>query len=284
MGLLDWLFGGKLSQKAATSMTDADSPSGSRQPEPSVMPDAAELKTAIAEYQTFARLAFVPEVSAIEPGSPASKFGGAAWLLPGESWPRCGVCQAEMALFVQLHSENLPPEAEKPFGDGLLQLFHCVRYCGCNDWEGFGKNMLARRVPVIGLVKHEMPPTIDDRYGPKSIRGWDVRADHPNGDELRQLRPASPAAELIGTRDWENAVEGTDLETVPIQKDKLLGWPDWVQSVEYLDCPTCGQRMQYVFQIASEDNVPYMFGDCGVGHICICLEHPQHVSFRWACC
>jgi len=31
--------------------------------------------------------------------------------------------------------------------------------------------------------------------------------------------------------------------------DKLLGWPSWVQGVEYPRCPRCNQQMSFVFQI-----------------------------------
>jgi hypothetical protein len=41
--------------------------------------------------------------------------------------------------------------------------------------------------------------------------------------------------------------------------------------------------MQFVFQIASEDNIPYMFGDVGTGHITQCPEHKNQLAFGWAC-
>lgn len=38
-----------------------------------------------------------------------------------------------------------------------------------------------------------------------------------------------------------------------------------------------------LFQIDSEDNIPYMFGDTGCGHITYCEKHPRVLAFGWAC-
>ena len=36
-------------------------------------------------------------------------------------------------------------------------------------------------------------------------------------------------------------------------------------------------------QLDSEDNVPHMFGDAGIGHILQCPDHPEQLSWGWAC-
>jgi hypothetical protein len=66
-------------------------------------------------------------------------------------------------------------------------------------------------------------------------------------------------------------------------QDKLAGWPCWIQGVEYPNCPRCGRRMIHVFQLDSEDHVPFMFGDVGCGHITQCPDHNEVVAFGWAC-
>ena len=38
-----------------------------------------------------------------------------------------------------------------------------------------------------------------------------------------------------------------------------------------------------IFQLDSEDHVPFMFGDVGTGHITQCPEHLEVVAFGWAC-
>jgi uncharacterized protein YwqG len=64
--------------------------------------------------------------------------------------------------------------------------------------------------------------------------------------------------------------------------DKLTGWPDWRQGVEYPACRACGGRMQLVFQLDSEDNLPYMFGRSGCGHLTQCPEHKDQLAFKFA--
>ena len=72
-------------------------------------------------------------------------------------------------------------------------------------------------------------------------------------------------------------------EDLPRTGDKLLVWPNWIQGIEYPECPTCSEPMKLVFQIDSEDNVPHMFGDVGCGHLCQCPNHPRILGFGWAC-
>jgi uncharacterized protein YwqG len=45
--------------------------------------------------------------------------------------------------------------------------------------------------------------------------------------------------------------------------DKLGGWPNWMQGVDYPQCTKCNKSLVYLFQIDSEDNLPDMFGDSG---------------------
>jgi uncharacterized protein YwqG len=56
-----------------------------------------------------------------------------------------------------------------------------------------------------------------------------------------------------------------------------------VQGVEYPHCPECGEAMQLVFQLDSEDNIDYMFGDSGCAHVTQCKNHPHQLALGWAC-
>jgi hypothetical protein len=69
----------------------------------------------------------------------------------------------------------------------------------------------------------------------------------------------------------------------PRPGDKLGGWPRWIQFPERPSCALCGAAMDCLFQVDSEDNVPYMFGDMGCGHITQCPTHRDVVTFGWAC-
>lgn len=226
-----------------------------------------------------ARVCYTPSVMDGSGNATSSHFCGNAALIVGEAWPTCGCCKQAMELFVQLPSSRLPPDCGSPFGEGILQVFYCANYdCdgGPNSWDGFGLNQLTRVLtPETEVVSAARPG--GSEFATKVIVGWNTVADYPNSEE----------AEMHGV-SLEGPLQDAFYEhedgPSPVQGDKLLGWPAWVQNVEYVNCPECGDPMTYVFQIDSERNVPYMFGDCGCAHASICRKHPSRGAFRWACC
>lgn len=38
-----------------------------------------------------------------------------------------------------------------------------------------------------------------------------------------------------------------------------------------------------IFEFASDDNIPYLWGDAGTGYFLQCLEHKKQVTFLWQC-
>jgi hypothetical protein len=128
----------------------------------------------------------------------------------------------------------------------------------------------------------------------RRIVGWTESIDLPHPSEHEELGLAYVYGRAEGTRlecaelglSFDNINDDELAENLAMAQsgDKLGGWPYWVQNVEYPSCPTCGERMRLVFQIDSEDNVPFMFGDTGCGHITQCPAHKDVVAFGWACC
>jgi hypothetical protein len=47
--------------------------------------------------------------------------------------------------------------------------------------------------------------------------------------------------------------------------------------------PQCATPMTLVFQLASEDNLPFIWGDDGTAHITQCPHHQEQLTFDWAC-
>jgi hypothetical protein len=185
-----------------------------------------------------------------------------------------------MQLFVQLHLAALPKDVGKEFGAGLVQMFFCTNSAPCCDvecegWQPFAASHFLRLAQAPAPAQATpIPEPIAEAYFPaKLITGWREIEDYPH--------------------PWECADHGVDLEdseyetldrlAFDSQGDKLAGWPIWIQAVEYPNCRRCGQRMRMVFQIDSECNLPYMFGDCGRGHITQCPEHKHELAFGWAC-
>jgi hypothetical protein len=192
--------------------------------------------------------------------------------------------------------DKLPPELEGRFGGGLLQLFYCVNGdCSANGWEAFSSGKLVRMIdpaeePEADRVSPEPPR---EPFPLRAITGWRKVTDHPHPPEHDLLgvsyafdfkrhvvRVECPSAGVSIDNLPMSAPEGL---SIALPGDKLAGWPLWVQGVEYPTCPRCDRVMQLVLQVDSEDNVPFMFGDVGTGHITQCPVHTDTVTFAWAC-
>ncbi|HET6559738.1 MAG TPA: DUF1963 domain-containing protein, partial [Prolixibacteraceae bacterium] len=118
-------------------------------------------------------------------------------------------------------------------------------------------------------------PILDAVFQENLITGWEPKADYPHLEEYEQLgiEIEDEVVELMETRRLG----------LTIDKDKLFGWPYWVQGVEYpLDRAT-QQPMELLFQLASENHLPFMFGDSGIGHFTQSPDNDEELAFGWAC-
>ncbi|WP_375772587.1 YwqG family protein [Archangium gephyra] len=241
------------------------------------------------------RAAWLPEVKDGPGPAAGSRFGGLPWLPNGERHPECGNCKQPLRLLVQLDLQSLPEEARQRLGRGLLQVFYCERdECEqeCDGWFPFSQ---AHRVSIIDAPHGHMAAPAGKPFPPKEISGWKRADDYPSPAEHEELgldfdydfekdtvRVRCPEVGLdsppIGIHDLE-------AETVSsaLTGDKLLGWPHWIQGVEYPQCPECKARMEYVFQIDSQNNLPLMWGDMGTAHVTRCPTHPNVLALGWAC-
>ena len=199
-----------------------------------------------------------------------------------------------MRFFLQLALAELPEAASYPLRDGILQMFYCSGDDGnCETWTPFTGTHDIRIVPV-GDELADSPGSVE--VFPRGfIVDWTETSDAPHPEEHQALG-------LTYDYDFENdvvdvrcaeppiALEKASLDldvaeaiSSPLSGDKLGGWPDWVQSTEYPNCPECRTQMQLLLQVDSEDNLPYMFGDAGCAHLTYCPNHPEVLAFGWAC-
>jgi hypothetical protein len=240
------------------------------------------------------RTAFRPRTEDRDGPLDASKFCGVPWLARDERWPACASCGSPMPLFLQLDLAAASRETGKALGTGLLQLFYCVQDgCDAEGWAPFQGGKLVRVVEGGAAGVAQPPPAIEPPLPPKVITGWEPVDDFPGGeehDELGLVYEYDFTAKRLTVRWPERsvAVQTGDLDLAEkladaAPGDKLLGWPHWIQGVEYPECPRCGRRMELLVQVDSEDHVPYMFGDVGCGHVTRCPDHPDVVAFGWAC-
>lgn len=208
----------------------------------------------------------------------SSKFGGLPFIPQGTEYPICQHCGEKMPLFLQLHKKDLPDKAKTAFAGELLQVFYCTNIeceVECEAYFPFAKSTLVRVFNSDEIDKEMSFPDnfLANIFPEKIIIDWEEKSDYPNGEELQRLMDEEVLTDLEEDEDYE----------YPLMGDKLLGWAAWVQGIEYPFCPECGEEMSLVFQIDSNDNLDYMFGDVGCSHVTQCKNHPHQLTIAWAC-
>lgn len=172
---------------------------------------------------------------------------------------------------------------------------------GCEDGEYpavfYGSRCFLLHNSLMRLVQPDtdgadvtIPISEDEYYPAKQIVGWqeiddypypyDLIALHYGWDKAGDVSLWNQALKDLGLADNDKNYE-TNYPTY--NRDKLAGYPRWVQGMECPGCPICEQPMRQVFQLAAEDNLPYEFGDLGIGHILQCRVHKSQFGFVWAC-
>ncbi|MBN8598483.1 MAG: DUF1963 domain-containing protein [Planctomycetes bacterium] len=242
-------------------------------------PASCKVKAALDQFR---RGCWVPRTKKGEGKVGASRFGGRPAIRRAESWPTCGICRRKMPLFVQIDLAASPhldstPEALR---SGLLQLLFCTsENCESQDFGAFTDNALARVISAEEIAALKIAVG-GPEFPAKQIAAWVSKPDVPGYEEATELGIKVPEDEL----DNFYAMQPAGGKGVPLKCDKLYGWPFWVQGRFYPPCRKCKKQMTYIFQLGSEDNIPFMLGDAGIGHVCICPKHPERASFYWSCC
>ncbi len=143
----------------------------------------------------------------------------------------------------------------------------------CEAFFPFAKSEMVRIVQPDGKSCNAEILETEHFFPTRLIVGWEEVDDYPNWEEGGNL-----GVRLSGS-EWDDLAE----QGFPQSGDKLAGWAHWIQSMEYPDCPLCGEKMRLVFQLDSNDNLPFQFGDVGCGHITQCKMHTEQLAFGWAC-
>jgi hypothetical protein len=183
-------------------------------------------------------------------GSASARFGGSIER-------ECGVCGGNLHRLVTLDAALLAPETRI----GVMTLATCL---SCLGWEQ----------PQL-FFRH------DNQGQPRSV-----------GYEGARKVPEFPAA----------AFQETDVKLVPTPRrwywqdwalsnsrenlHRLLGYPSWIQSAEYPECPLCEETMRFIMQLDSdlptEDGGEWLWGSGGIGYVFWC-ESCTVSGFLWQC-
>jgi len=199
-----------------------------------------------------------------------------------------------MRFWLQLDLLSLPgsPGTEPDRAASLLQLFYCSTDDGtCETWRPHSGTHHFRTAAPVATVQQgpleALPQVVieaweefDDLPDPAEHELLGVQYDYDFAAGLVTVRCDSPAITLPAL-----SIEMDVAEVIATAAlgDKLLGWPSWAQGVEYPACPICNQSMALLFQVDSNTNLDYMFGDVGTAHITRCAAHPHQFAFGWAC-
>jgi uncharacterized protein YwqG len=206
------------------------------------------------------RSAWKPIVEEGDGPATVSKFCGTPWISSNAPWPDCAHCKKPLQLFLQLDLNNLPEKVGQQFGAGLLQLVYCIREeCkGYGGWEPFAVDLSRVRIvePIHPSDSASPPP--DDSFPARRIVRWERLDDLPDPQEHDELGLKYTYNFDEGTLrlecpelhfDITNRMNECPAEAIAASEigDKLAGWPNWVQGVEYPRCPKCGKRMIQCF-------------------------------------
>jgi len=232
----------------------------------------------LAKLNEHRKIAFIPITKITDAQHDSkSKFGGLPYLSTDASWPICPNCTKKMQFFLQLDLELLPEN----YSSGLIQLFYCTSeepHCESDlgAYSPFSKAVVCRRVDIKGEAsKDEFPP--ESIFEQKIIIEWEEKFDYPSMEEWDDIGLDLDVDDDVSDEMFERE------EGLPLTGDKLFGWPHWVQSVEYPNDRATSKEMKLLFQLDSEVNLDYMFGDAGIGHITISPDNQDELAFGWAC-
>lgn len=278
-----WSRGDPLPDLATLSGVEPRPAPPPAEPTPPLEPELWEQLRAALEPSL--RATFLPRFEEPSGDAARSKLGGLPLLAPGEDWPRCGCCQEPMPLALQLARAECPPAAQALFPAEHLQLFYCSSSgCGAEGaWEPFADNRLLRFLPE-GQPATAIP-ACPEPTGAMDLADWIELQESPHDEDVEL-----PAAVEEARTQLQERVEGgeADLSEVPYagarSGHRLLGWPAWTQAPEWPSCPSCGERMAFLFQIdAEQDPLRMLFAAEGTGHVTQCPQHPEVLAFGWAC-
>lgn len=231
---------------------------------------------AIKVLAPFKRTAYLPVTKlAGARQSSDSKFGGLPYLRHPEDWPICPNCHQPMPLLLQLNQATLPVEPE----ESLIQLFYCLDGICEYDLKAqapFSKASVCRIIETNGLSTPYLG-RLDNTLNENTITGWITHDDYPDVLDYQQLgidldiSYESDLYQLMVSRN----------ELITSNADKLMGWPYWLEKVDYVCDRVTGRRMDLLFQIATTHNISLEFGVLGVAHLNQSSDNENEMSFSW---
>lgn len=234
-----------------------------------------EILQAITSLNKHSKKAYIPLTETVkEEHSIHSKFGGLPYLTPENEYPKCSNCGKHLQLLVQLNLEDLPENTE----NGLIQLYFCTNPNTQCESKLTSKNIttsIFRKLEITGNSVIDSPDK-EPIFPEKRITQFIEFIDYPHREDYYKMGIELQVPDAIYDYMMANNIGTTNAN------DKLFGYPHWLQSSEFTNTLKSDNE-HLLFQLASNDNLPFMFGDSGIGYLLKNRNHNNPLSFYWQC-
>jgi uncharacterized protein YwqG len=208
-----------------------------------------------------------PIKSIKEMSDPCSLFGGITHGSGDEDWPFAD--GKPMLPLFQLDIKELPhiPKQLKPYDFLTVFISHSpVTSFLSNNGEGWLIRTYSDKSSLIPITP---PPQLESKIKPCLITWSRSKKDAPDWEDAWEITDVSPI---------NNTTDGIDLYYERYENfdgTKIGGWPSLIQTE--LSYPS----KAFVFQIASEPEADWMWGDAGIGYFG--LSEKGHWMLEWQC-
>jgi hypothetical protein len=146
---------------------------------------------------------------------------------------------------------------EKPFGlSTFIQLEEKCPFCNGNLTKVFSTQLKNKTVEFATcmLCNCYNPVFMNiNKDGKSSWHEKNIRWEHL--DDSMEMEPIKE--NTLRITDENRNPEYTISQFIEISKSQIGGFPTWIQDAEYLNCPNCGYKMDFIGQIDMEDVKEY---------------------------
>ncbi|GKT35320.1 Protein of unknown function DUF1963 like protein [Aduncisulcus paluster] len=252
-------------------------------------PTDSELQSIFQAIKPFEKIKYSAMISPDIPDEEdtdhlCSKYGGKRpYISEQHPYPVCPHDNIPLCFFFQLSVSDIPEDIRPASlsAGSLIQLFKCsledecrgsLREGGADDPE-----YVCRLVTPPAETAISVYPTTVESIRCRKVIEWSPCICYPNSTEFFE----TTSDDVID--EWSDYLfEGLEAKFEYVG-DGICGYADWIQGVDFRECPVCGAASELVYHMESNDCLDYMFGDLGACQIVVCPEHGDCVQMVWAC-
>lgn len=209
-----------------------------------------------------------------------AKFAGSPARPADLPWPKCSSCESPLDFVAQF------PAMKK-----FWRLFVCETCCPWSDRE---RQAGLARLEFGPLDEADLPPQHQphpSRWAPHAWVFTDVLSP-PLQSDFGSI-PAPPKEYVDWLEEQESQEEAEDDETARVfeswgawagVQSQVGGYAHFIQDAPAVPpCAECGQPLELLARLDSEDDVGIMWGDLGAVYLHACPSHPHAHHYELQC-